>query len=156
HAHRSKSASGSLSLLPEGECAGPCISTCVRQSERDLGAARAVRRVDGLGGEGCAAQSGLSDGALNLANQLRECNRVAQAVVHYRRALELKPDYLKAKWNLGISNLLLGSFRAGWPAYELRDVTDHVSFDKFTQPRWDGCSLAGKTIVVHAEQGIGD
>ena len=43
-----------------------------------------------------------------------------------------------------------------WPLFELREVAEEVKLDKFTQPRWDGSPLGGKTIVIHAEQGIGD
>ncbi len=92
----------------------------------------------------------------NLANTLRECGRVADAIGHYERSAELNPDYAKARWNLGICRVLLGRFAAAWPMFELREVAEDVKIDKYTQPRWDGSSLAGKTIVIHAEQGIGD
>ena len=32
----------------------------------------------------------------------------------------------------------------------------NVSAAPFPQPIWDGSSLGGKTILVHAEQGLGD
>ena len=40
--------------------------------------------------------------------------------------------------------------------FERRQDAQEVFFDRYRQPRWDGSSLADKTIVVHAEQGIGD
>ena len=92
----------------------------------------------------------------NLANSLRECGRVAEAITHYEQAVKYRPDYAKAKWNLGICHVLLSHFAEAWPLFELRDVAEEVKIDQYTQPRWDGSSLAGKTIVVHAEQGIGD
>ena len=92
----------------------------------------------------------------NCANQLRECGRVAEAIPHYQTALRLKPDYIKARWNLAICHLLLGDYANGWPLFEVREIAEEVKFDKFTQPRWGGSLLAGKTIVVHAEQGLGD
>jgi tetratricopeptide (TPR) repeat protein len=92
----------------------------------------------------------------NLANTLRECGRVSDAIVHYNRAAELSPEYAKARWNLGISHVLLGHFDEAWPLFELREVAEEVKLDKYTQPRWDGSPLTGKTIVVHAEQGVGD
>ncbi len=92
----------------------------------------------------------------NLANSLRECGRVADAISHYELAVKYRPDYAKAKWNLGICHVLLGQFAKAWPLFELRDVAEEVKLDKYPQPRWDGSPLAGKTIVVHAEQGIGD
>ena len=76
--------------------------------------------------------------------------------MQYELAVKYRPDYAKAKWNLGICHVLLGQFAKAWPFFELRDVAEEVKLDQFPQPRWDGTSLAGKTIVVHAEQGIGD
>ena len=94
--------------------------------------------------------------APNLANSLRECGRVADAISHYELAVKYRPDYAKAKWNLGICHVLLGHFAQAWPLFELHNVAEEVKLDKYPQPRWDGSPLAGKTIVVHAEQGIGD
>ena len=50
----------------------------------------------------------------------------------------------------------LGNFEQGWPRYDFRETAEDVKIDRYTQPRWNGEPLAGKTIVVHAEQGIGD
>ncbi|HEY2880917.1 MAG TPA: tetratricopeptide repeat protein, partial [Pirellulales bacterium] len=92
----------------------------------------------------------------NLANQLRECGHIVPAIKHYEQSVKLRPDYPKAKWNLGIAYLLLGKFEQAWPLFELRGAAEDVKFDLYPQPRWEGSPLAGKTIVVHAEQGIGD
>jgi tetratricopeptide (TPR) repeat protein len=92
----------------------------------------------------------------NLANTLREYGRVAEAIKHYERTVKLNPEYVKARWNLGICHVLLGQFAKAWPLFELRETAEEVKIDRYMQPRWDGSSLAGKTIVVHAEQGIGD
>ncbi len=49
--------------------------------------------------------------------------------------------------------LLRGDFTQGWPLYEWRRKDERV----LTQPRWLGDeSIAGKTILLHAEQGFGD
>ncbi|HKD36283.1 MAG TPA: tetratricopeptide repeat protein [Pirellulales bacterium] len=92
----------------------------------------------------------------NVANAQRELGQLDAAIENYSRALEFKPDRAKTLWNLGICHLLAGNFRKGWPLFEQRQDAQEVFFDRYTQPRWDGSSLAGKTIVVHAEQGIGD
>lgn len=92
----------------------------------------------------------------NLANARRELGQLSHAISSYEQALRFKPDRAKTLWNLGICHLLLGKYAEGWRLFEQRQEAQEVFFDRYPQPRWDGSSLAGKTIVVHAEQGIGD
>jgi tetratricopeptide (TPR) repeat protein/ADP-heptose:LPS heptosyltransferase len=92
----------------------------------------------------------------NLANAQRELGRIPEAIRSYEKALRLKPDHAKTVWNLGICHLLAGNFGEGWRLFERRQDAQEVFFDRYPRPRWDGSSLADKTIVVHAEQGIGD
>jgi tetratricopeptide (TPR) repeat protein len=92
----------------------------------------------------------------NLANCYRERGDIETAILHYGRALEILPSYARAEWNLGICHLHLGNYEQGWTRYELREAAEDVKIDRYTQPRWNGESLQGKAIVVHAEQGIGD
>jgi hypothetical protein len=49
--------------------------------------------------------------------------------------------------------LARGEFEEGWDHYEWRWRGDKLPDDHITGPRWDGGSLAGKTIVLHTEQG---
>ncbi len=92
----------------------------------------------------------------NLANAYRELGALDEAIKSYELAHRYRPEHPKTLWNLGICHLLLGNFREGWKLFECRQEADEVQLDRFTEPRWDGSSLDGKTIVVHAEQGIGD
>ncbi|MCH8923910.1 MAG: tetratricopeptide repeat protein, partial [Planctomycetes bacterium] len=95
-------------------------------------------------------------GHYNLANVQRALGRLDDAIDSYRRALEIKPRYLKARWNYSVTLLTAGRFSEGWREYEHRAQVGEVHVDRFTEPRWDGSSLSEKTIVVHAEQGVGD
>jgi tetratricopeptide (TPR) repeat protein/ADP-heptose:LPS heptosyltransferase len=63
---------------------------------------------------------------------------------------------VKAVWNLGLSHLLIGDYERGWPMFEKRIELGEVAVDDYSQPRWVGTSLEGKTLLVHSEQGIGD
>ncbi|HEV2971147.1 MAG TPA: tetratricopeptide repeat protein [Pirellulales bacterium] len=92
----------------------------------------------------------------NLANAQRELGRLSDAIASYEKSRGLKPDHAKTHWNMGICHLLAGNFREGWRLFECRQEAQEVFFDRYPQPRWNGSSLADKTIVVHAEQGIGD
>src|SRR5205085_9264275 len=58
--------------------------------------------------------------------------------------------------NRALLRLLRGEWAEAWPDYEWRWQTKQLQPRRFAQPLWDGSSLAGKTILLHAEQGIGD
>ena len=94
----------------------------------------------------------------NLGNVLQAQGQLAAAVAQYQEAIRLKPDYGDAHWNRALAWLLAGDFERGWPAFEWRWQTKLLSGSKrsFPQPLWDGSSLAGRTILLHAEQGLGD
>ena len=62
-----------------------------------------------------------------------------------------------ARVALGSTLLLSGDFSRGWVEYEARWQVAGRSPDRgFTQPMWDGGDLQGRTILLHAEQGLGD
>ncbi len=44
----------------------------------------------------------------------------------------------------------------GFQGYEWRWKCKECPPRSFPQPRWDGSALAGRTILLHAEQGLGD
>ena len=93
----------------------------------------------------------------NLGVAFTEQGKLDEALACYRRALELKPDYAEAASQLAHWFwLLAGDWQRGWPEYEWRWQTKGFAPRHFPQPLWDGGSLAGKTILLHAEQGFGD
>ena len=94
----------------------------------------------------------------NLGNALVDAGRLAEAMAAYRTAVSLAPDEAEAQWNLAMCLLLAGDFEQGWPAFEwrLRCVDAGRAARRFSQPRWSGEALAGRTILLHAEQGLGD
>ncbi len=95
---------------------------------------------------------------LNLGNALKDQGQLTEAVAQYQEALRLKPDYAEAHWNRAMAWLLAGDFERGWPEFQWRwQCKDLISSKRsFSQPLWDGSSLAGRTILLHAEQGLGD
>jgi tetratricopeptide (TPR) repeat protein len=95
----------------------------------------------------------------NRAGVLQELGRWNEAQAAFEQALAASPDFLDARWNQGLLHLLLGDFERGWKAYEARQqLPGYRRYHKdFAQPPWLGAeSLAGKTILLHAEQGLGD
>ncbi len=90
----------------------------------------------------------------NLGATLAQHEQFDEALACYGRALEPRPDYAQAHLNRALAWLLLGDYERGWPEYEWRlKARDAVPL---ARPRWDGAPLQGKTILLHAEQGLGD
>jgi hypothetical protein len=52
--------------------------------------------------------------------------------------------------------LLLGDFEHGWTDFDLRLTQPGIDRHDFVQPLWDGSALKGRTILLYAEQGLGD
>jgi tetratricopeptide (TPR) repeat protein len=85
--------------------------------------------------------------------------RYAEARQGYEHAIALNPGHARANFHLGVFNLLHGRFSDGWNGYESRwdDRTTGLTRRSFEAPLWDGStSLEGRTLLVHAEQGLGD
>lgn len=95
----------------------------------------------------------------NRANVLLALGHVREALAQIDHALALDPEAHGVKLNQSICLLLLGDFKRGWPLYEWRwkSKTGSARQRSFDQPLWLGqADLAGKTILLHAEQGLGD
>jgi Tfp pilus assembly protein PilF len=94
----------------------------------------------------------------NRGNLLRYFNRIDDALASYALALAIQPDYADAHLNEGLCRLTIGDFDLGWQKYEWRWKKKHgINPHNFSQPLWLGQeSLQNKTILLHAEQGLGD
>lgn len=92
----------------------------------------------------------------NLGNTLQRMGKPAEAITNYDQAIRVKPDYGDAHWNKSLALLLLGEFEPGWREYEWRWRTRTFTKRSLPQPVWDGSSLVGSTILLCAEQGLGD
>ena len=101
-------------------------------------------------------QPNLAEAHLNLAVALREQGEYDAAAKSYNRALESNPDFSDAHVGLATLSLLSGDFGRGWSKYEWRWSRGQLPPRGFSRPQWDGNSLLGKSIVLHAEQGLGD
>ncbi len=99
-----------------------------------------------------------ADAHNNLGNALKTMGKLDEAMARYRRAIEIRPDYGDAHFNYALVLLSAGDLARGWPEHEWRwkrtSVTTHAR--NFRQPLWDGSRLDGRTILLHAEQGLGD
>ncbi|MGJ4941212.1 tetratricopeptide repeat protein [Bradyrhizobium sp. HKCCYLS1011] len=90
---------------------------------------------------------------------LAELHRFEEAFASFERAIALKPDLADAHWNAALFRLLVGDFTHGWAAREWGRKCRAVGFvDRtFDAPLWlADAPLAGKTILLHSDEGLGD
>jgi len=92
----------------------------------------------------------------NLGKTFRDQLDLKNAFLCYQRAIKLNPEYVEAHSNNAFCLLLSGHFREGWQEYEWRLKEKNIFPESNTQPVWNGAPLPDKSILVYAEQGIGD
>ncbi|MEI9890718.1 MAG: tetratricopeptide repeat protein [Caulobacteraceae bacterium] len=106
-----------------------------------------------------ALKSGLRDAHNNRAICLAEMRRIEECLVEFEEAARIDPSFAEAPWNKGVILLMLGQDAEGWRLYEKR--WKRIEFDSKPNPYgktpWLGeRDIAGKVLLVTAEQGIGD
>jgi tetratricopeptide (TPR) repeat protein/ADP-heptose:LPS heptosyltransferase len=97
----------------------------------------------------------------NRGAALNDLKRLDEALSAYGKAIALRPGYADVHFYRSILRLLTGDFEIGWLEYEWRQrIEGYGGFKgnkKFAEPLWlGGQDLKGKTILLHAEQGLGD
>ena len=139
------------------DCPEPCVEAFC-----NLGAiCRSLGQLDeavSLYRRALVIQPDLVEAWCNLGVALKELKRLDDATDAFRQAIGIKPDLAEAHFNESLLLLLKGDFLPGWPKHEYRWATvQRTARRHFTPPLWLGdSSLEGKTILVHAEQGLGD
>ena len=105
-----------------------------------------------------ALNPGYAEAHCNRGAALRDLRRYDEALASYAKAIQLKPDYAEAHFNEGLCRLLLGQFEIGWRKYEWGWKRDKVARKRHAdRPLWLGDeSIAGKTLLIHADSGLGD
>ncbi|HIV71380.1 MAG TPA: tetratricopeptide repeat protein [Candidatus Aquabacterium excrementipullorum] len=96
---------------------------------------------------------------MNRGNVLLDRGELPAAREAFATVVSLQPDDADAQWSLGWCDLLLGDWTRGLPQLEWRwrkpGFTSPVR--NFSKPLWLGQDdLRGRTILLHAEQGLGD
>ena len=140
-----------IALDPGMATAHANLGIALQQTGQTAGATEQLRVA-------VALDPGNSEAVLNLGYLLEQQGDGRGALENYRKAIEIQPDFAEAHFNYALQLLLAGELTRGWAEYEWRlRHPDLARFWPFAgRPRWDGCALDGKTILLYAEQGFGD
>ncbi len=147
-----------VELAPGDASSHVGLGVALRESGRAGDAVRAYRKAVEL-------NPGHGPAHVNLGIALIDQNDVGSALEVLLRAVEMgaepgsflgPPDHATAQKNLGLSMLMRGDLADGARFYEWRWKTREFKPRGFGQPLWDGAGFVGKTLLLHAEQGLGD
>jgi len=92
----------------------------------------------------------------NLGMNLTRQGKWDEAIEYYEQALRHRPDFPEVHRNLAYALLCCGDYERGWPEYEWRLKCQDHSGCRINRTFWNGDDLQGRTILLHAEQGLGD
>ncbi|MSP03552.1 MAG: tetratricopeptide repeat protein [Acetobacteraceae bacterium] len=125
------------------------LGTAQHHANRLEDAARTLSRA--------AARDPRDPGVLvNLSHVLKDLGRFQEAEARLAAALRLAPGDPLALYNRALLLLLQGRFAEAWPGWEERFRAGAIAARGLTKPVWRGENLAGRTLLIHAEQGLGD
>jgi tetratricopeptide (TPR) repeat protein len=93
----------------------------------------------------------------NMAGVIEQAGKIDEAGALYEKAVSLRPQVPEFHENLALNQLLRGQFDRGWQESEWRRANKaNPASRAFHRPVWDGNDLTGRSILLHAEQGLGD
>jgi len=92
----------------------------------------------------------------NLGLILSRQGDIEKAMEKLEMSLKLDPDDAACHFNYALSLLLLGDFERGWKEYEWRWGVHSRQQRVTSKPLIKSSNLEGKTVYIHAEQGLGD
>jgi tetratricopeptide (TPR) repeat protein len=120
--------------------------------KRELNAGRALEFFDR------ALAAGWDDSEIqgNRAIALQDLGRADDALAGYEAALARDPGNRLARWHRSLARLLEHEFETAWDDYELRLETGDWPRPALPYPLWAGSAIPGKTLLLCAEQGLGD
>ena len=138
-------------LLPGFAPAHSDLGYVLAELDRLEEAVQACRRATAL-------DPALLGAHMNLGMALQRAGDLEIALASFGQAMSVAPDCAEAHWNAGLCLLQLGRFTQGWHEYEWRKRMAHpLGARQFPCPPWLGAELlAGKTVRLHSEQGLGD
>ena len=142
-----------LALQPDNALTLNNLGNALRDQEQLEAAEDCLRKA-------IALQPGYAIAHRNLGNVLQDQGRLDDAIACFQRALALQPDDVEAHWNESLALLMQGRLEAGWVEHEwrLRKPDHRAGYRGLLETGllYAGEDLTGRTLLVWAEQGVGD
>jgi Flp pilus assembly protein TadD len=92
----------------------------------------------------------------NLAMTLADAGRLEESFALSDQVAPEDPAYPGACWNRATIRLAVGDYARGWQDYESRWNLSRVTRREIALPEWAGTCDPGTSVLVYAEQGLGD
>jgi tetratricopeptide (TPR) repeat protein len=139
-----------LAVLPGDAAIWRNRANLLRQQKRGQEAVASYDRA-------LAAEPDSAEAWDNRGAALWELSRIDEALTTFDRAIAADPAHAAAYFHKALCLLLLGRFGEGWPLLEWRRKLPGAATRNYTQAEWTGRQeLAGKTLFVWWEEGLGD
>ena len=103
-----------------------------------------------------ALQPGHGGFLTNLARSLEAAGALEAALKVSDAAIAAAPDLPEARLGRATALLAAGDFARGWREYGARWRLKSTPMPPYPMPLWRGEPPEGRTILLHAEQGLGD
>jgi tetratricopeptide (TPR) repeat protein len=93
-----------------------------------------------------------------MGTSLESLRLYDEALVVYDSAILCNQHCAEAHWNRGLALLRRGAWNEGWSEYEWRWLKKGYTerHARRGHEKWDGRTLQGETVLIHAEQAYGD
>jgi Flp pilus assembly protein TadD len=134
--------------LPQAPEAKICLAGVLHDQAEYEAAAVLYRQVLGCVPDHAGALS-------SLGNTLCAMGNLTAALAMHGRAVAVAPGDAGFHFNFAVALLAAGDFAWGWHEFEWRWQRTGSLQRGFHEP-WRGEAIAGRTILLHAEQGLGD
>jgi tetratricopeptide (TPR) repeat protein len=138
-----------VALAPNYAAAHLNLGTTLRDAGHFTEAVECLRTAVALDGN-------LAEAHNNLGTALQALAQFSEAGACYDQALRCDPQLADAHFSRATFRIRQGDLESGFAEYEWRWKCSNFSDRGFSQPRWDGSPLQGRTILLYAEQGLGD
>ena len=99
---------------------------------------------------------GYLEARYNLGLVLKDQGKFDEGITCLEEAVKRKADYIDAHWDLALAWLMMGELGKGFEEYEWRWRLAENPPRRFDKPAWGGDPLEDRTILLYAEQGMGD